>query len=292
MPDRDLHEANRDSWNSATAAHLSHKSGLAKFLREGGSTLFPEELELLGDIRGLRLVHLQCNAGPDTLSLARRGADALGVDISDTAIASARRLAQDTEIPARFERGDVYDWLEGAQKKADRYDLAFASYGALPWLSDLERWAQGVRGVLAPGGRLVVVEFHPVMLMYDQQLARKFAYSKHGEPNVWAGGVDDYVANAREMLVPWGYAEGVRDFRNGSPCYDYSWSLAEILGAVLRAGLRIDRFEEYAFSNGYRAFDSMRRGEGGRWLLPEGEPELPLMYGLVASAPGAATASR
>ena len=70
-PAREYHEENRLAWNEATKAHNSHKGDQARFLREGGSTLFPEEVALLGDIDGKRLLHLQCNAGQDTLSLAR-----------------------------------------------------------------------------------------------------------------------------------------------------------------------------------------------------------------------------
>ncbi|MEJ5222192.1 MAG: hypothetical protein WHT63_09315 [Tepidiforma sp.] len=62
-PRRDLHELNRRSWNEATRAHNSHKGDQAAFFRAGGSTLFPEELDLLGPLEGKRLVHLQCNAG-------------------------------------------------------------------------------------------------------------------------------------------------------------------------------------------------------------------------------------
>src|SRR5437016_320404 len=104
---KELHEENRRAWNVATEAHNSHKHDQAAFFRAGGSTLFPEELELLGDVAGQTLVHLQCNAGQDTLSLARRGAIVTGVDISDTAIDFARQLSADSGIPASFERADV-----------------------------------------------------------------------------------------------------------------------------------------------------------------------------------------
>ena len=50
-----MHEQNRRSWNAATPAHNSHKRDQAVFLREGGSTLFPEELELLGELGGRRI---------------------------------------------------------------------------------------------------------------------------------------------------------------------------------------------------------------------------------------------
>ena len=49
---RELHEENRLSWNAATNAHNSHKEAQATFFKEGGSTLYPEEMELLGQYRG------------------------------------------------------------------------------------------------------------------------------------------------------------------------------------------------------------------------------------------------
>ncbi|HEU4454755.1 MAG TPA: class I SAM-dependent methyltransferase, partial [Longimicrobium sp.] len=125
---RELHEQNRLSWNAVIEAHNSHKGDQAAFFLAGGSTLFPEERELLGDLAGRRLVHLQCNAGQDTLSLARLGAEATGVDISDEAIAFAARLSEESGIAARFERADVYDWLEEAGRAGRRFDAAFSSY--------------------------------------------------------------------------------------------------------------------------------------------------------------------
>ena len=59
---KDLHEANRLSWNAATQAHNSHKIDQAGFLRRGGSTLFAEELALLGDVRAY--ASLICSATP------------------------------------------------------------------------------------------------------------------------------------------------------------------------------------------------------------------------------------
>jgi len=100
-----LHEENRLSWNAATEAHNTHKQDQAGFLRERGHTLFPEELELLGNLHGKRLVHLQCNAGQDTLSLAKFGAVVTGVDISDTAIDFALKLSLDfTHWPVSSKR--------------------------------------------------------------------------------------------------------------------------------------------------------------------------------------------
>ena len=99
---RKMHEQNRRSWNAITPVHNAHKRDQSAFFRDGGSTLFPDELELLGDLSGQQLVHLQCNCGQDTLSLAHHAASVTGVDISDAAIAFARELSTQTEIPATF----------------------------------------------------------------------------------------------------------------------------------------------------------------------------------------------
>ena len=167
---KELHNENRLAWNEATAAHNSHKRDQAAFLRRGGQTLFPEEKQLLGDIGGLSVVHLQCNAGQDTLSLAQMGARVTGVDISDTAIEFARELSSDSGIPATFIRDDVYNWLADKPGGQAAFDLVFSSYGALAWLSDIRLWAGGVAGVLKPVpgtirniDRLVLVQ-HPHIL--------------------------------------------------------------------------------------------------------------------------------
>lgn len=278
----ELHEANRLSWNVATAAHNRHKGDQAAFLRGGGSTLFPEERELLGDVRGSSLVHLQCNAGQDTLSLAALGADAVGVDISDEAIAFARQLSVDSGIPATFERADVYEWLADAGRGSRRYDVAFASYGALCWLSDLKAWARGVAGVLRPGGRLVCMEFHPFIQTFGERWELRYDYGAGPEPVPWDEGVGDYVAASGEGLVPGGGAAADAPYSNPHPCYEFQWSIADILTALLDAGLRLRTFREYTYANGWKGFEPMQPLPGRRWRTPEGMPALPLMYGLVA----------
>ena len=274
---REHHELNRLSWNAATVAHNAHKRDQAGFLRGGGSTLFPEELELLGDVAGRKVVHLQCNAGQDTLSIARLGAEVVGVDISDEAIAFAERLSADSGIPARFVRRDVYDWLE--EENAGWADVVFASYGALGWLTDLEEWATGIAKVLAPGGTLVMVEFHPAALMLDASFRVAFPYAS-SDPIATPEGVGDYVAASRGALSPSGHEEGPA-FVNPHPTLEMAWGLGDVLGAVLAAGMRIERLVEYPYSNGCALLPSLVP-DGARFVPPSGVPSFPLMYGLVA----------
>ena len=280
MPQQDLHEANRVSWNLATEAHNSHKRDQAAFFRAGGSTLFPDEIDLLGDLHGKTLLHLQCNAGQDTLSLAQLGATVTGVDISDTAIDFARKLSVDSGILATFERADIFDWLA---KDAARYDVVFVSYGALVWLSDLKAWGRGIARVLKADGRLVLLEFHPVFGIFEE--GWKPTYDYMGGTHLSFGGVGDYVALSGDVLAPSGYEEGVVEFANPHPSHEFCWGVADIVSALLDAGLLLRALREYPYSNGFKRFGDMRDLPGGRFTVPEGMPQLPMMLGLVAQKP-------
>ena len=286
-PDRELHQGNRRSWNVATEAHNSHKGDQAAFYRSGGNKLFAEERELLGTISGKRVVHLQCNSGQDTLSLAQMGADVVGVDISDTAIDFARMLSAGSGVSADFVRADVYDWLDEASESGEQFDIVFCSYGAIIWLSDLRTWAQGISAILKPGGRFVVVDFHPMSMCFDDDWTLKFPYSSFdgtGALWVWEDGVGDYVATEMQQSSTEGELPGVQSFENPHPSYEFNWGLADILGSLLNAGLTIADVREYPFSNSGHV-PGMRQNDAGQWILPDGLPDIPLMYGIVAEKP-------
>ena len=279
---RDLREQNRLSWNAVVGAHDSHRVDLARFLREGGSTLFPEDRALLGDLNGKALAHLQCNSGGDSLSLALLGASVTGVDISDEAISSARQLSSKSGILADFVRADVYDWLVTTAREGRRFDVVYCSYGIVCWLPDLRAWAGGIASVLRPGGRFVIVDFHPTAMMFDEHWNHVHAYYSGGEPLTDDAGVGDYVAEAGGGLTPAGFVEGERDFDNPQRCHLFRWGLGEVVTAVAGAGLRLTVLQEYPYSNGERHFAEMRELPGRRMIPPESVSTVPLMYGIRA----------
>lgn len=276
-----LHEENRASWNAATRAHNRHKVDQATYLRDGGRVLFDEELRLLGDIRGKRLVHLQCNSGQDSLELARRGAEVTGVDISDEAIGFARELSEESGIVATFERADIFDWFTETRREEERFDIVFSSYGALCWISDVSEWAKGIARLLAAGGRLVLVEFHPMVNAVDEARCVAHAYSG-GAALRCDDGVHDYVGESGSALAPSGFAQVREPFENPHHCHEFAWGIGDILQSVIDAGLVIETFAEHPFSNGCRFWFDMVELEGRRFILPEGAGEIPLMFSLAA----------
>ena len=279
MPNKEHHELNRLSWNEGTKAHNSHKGDQAQFFRGGGITLFPEDIALLGDLHNKTLVHLQCNSGQDTLSMVNHlGATATGVDISDEAIRFATQLSQESGIPADFVRSDIYDWFE---QNTMQYDVAFSSYGAVMWLSDLKAWGQGIAKSLKSGGRFVLIEFHPAHLMFEEgwTLHHDYMGGTHIE---FESGVGDYVAYTGSANEIDELEEGVQDFHNPFGGVEYQWGIADVVMGLVSAGLTLIDLREYNYCNGAIFHPDMRDLGNRRFGMPKDKPQnFPLMFSIV-----------
>jgi 2-polyprenyl-3-methyl-5-hydroxy-6-metoxy-1,4-benzoquinol methylase len=124
-------KANRANWNERVAIHLDAASYDVQSLRSGGGTLGPIEETELGSVEGLRVLHLQCHFGQDTLILAQRGAQVVGIDFSDKAISAAQNLADELGLSekARFIECDLYQAPEALSEPAS-FDLVFVTWGS------------------------------------------------------------------------------------------------------------------------------------------------------------------
>ncbi|MEO0339190.1 MAG: class I SAM-dependent methyltransferase, partial [Bacteroidota bacterium] len=169
----DYLSANKKLWNDKTKVHVKSKFYDIPGFVAGDSSLNAIELGLLGDISGKTILHLQCHFGQDSLSLARMGAKVTGIDLSDEAIKTANDLNQQLGLDAEFICCDV---LSIDQYLTEQYDIIFTSYGVTGWLPSLERWGKLIAQFLKPDGQFLIVEFHPVVWMFDEPV-EKIAYS-------------------------------------------------------------------------------------------------------------------
>ncbi len=162
--------ANLKLWNHWTEVHEKSAFYDVEGFKAGTTSLWPLELEELGPFvrEGTTLLHLQCHFGLDTLSWARLGAEVVGLDLSDEAIALARRLADEVGLSGRAEFlcADLYD--ADAHLGGRLFDVVFVSWGAIEWLPDLERWAGIVARHLKPGGTFYLAEIHPFGYALDE----------------------------------------------------------------------------------------------------------------------------
>jgi hypothetical protein len=77
----------------------------------------------------------------------------------------------------------------------------------------------------------------------------------------------------------------VVDFCNPHPSHEFAWGLADVVTALLDAGLALEALREWPYSNGFAPYEGMRPLPGRRWAPPQGVPEMPLMYGVAARKP-------
>lgn len=258
----DYKAINKATWNKKTDVHIASDFYAMEAFKAGKSSLKEIELALLGDINGKSVLHLQCHFGQDTLSMARMGARVTGVDLSDRAIERATELAAQLGLEAEFVCCDVYDTL---QHVTEKFDIVYTTYGTIGWLPDLEKWAAVIAGALKPGGRLVFVEFHPVVWMFDYRFTEvAYPYFK-AEPIIETetGTYADRGAELQNQTVSWNHG------------------LAEVLGSLLGQGLRITRFNEYDYSP-YPIFAESEEAAPGRYRVKGFGNKLPLVYALEA----------
>ncbi|HEY8720596.1 class I SAM-dependent methyltransferase [Pengzhenrongella sp.] len=164
-------DANRASWDDRVEGHLvAYGAGafaddphaISKIVQDDATAMGPQLPG--GTVAGMKLVHLQCHIGLDTLSWARLGADAVGVDFSAEAIRAARDLAARAGVAARFEESSV----EGAPSALnDTFDVVYTSVGVLMWRPRLDTWASAIHDLLKPGGVFYVRDSHPVLNALD-----------------------------------------------------------------------------------------------------------------------------
>lgn len=256
-------EINRQSWNNRTDAHLKSEFYDLDGFRKGKTSLNEIELNLLGDIKGKTILHLQCHFGQDTISLSRLGADVTGVDLSDKAIESAKQIAKDTNSNATFICCDIYDLPNHLDEK---FDIVFTSYGTSGWLPDLDKWAKIISKSLKPNGQFVFVEFHPVVWMFDDNFDKiGYRYFNSGAIIETENGTyADKKADITQSYVMWNHG------------------LSEVLNSLISNGLEINSLDEFDYSP-YNCFNKTIGFEPKKFRIEHLNNNIPMVYSIIAT---------
>ncbi|MEU8635087.1 class I SAM-dependent methyltransferase [Amycolatopsis sp. NPDC048633] len=224
---------NKANWDERAPLHAASPDyNFADFIEDPAylSGVLRFDRPRLGDVTGLRAVHLQCHIGTDTVSLSRLGASVTGLDFSGASLAEARRLASAAGASVEFHEANVYDAVEVLG--AGRFDLVYTGIGALCWLPSIARWASVVAGLLRPGGRLFIRESHPMLGTLDDAdpAVPRHPYFEHDEPMVF----DE----------PGTYVEVDSELTH-TVKHEWAHSLGEIITALLDNGLTLTGFTEH-----------------------------------------------
>jgi SAM-dependent methyltransferase len=262
-------KANQQLWDQRATVHVKSEFYDVDGFRAGKSSLNPIELdEIAGEVAGKDLLHLQCHFGMDTLSLARLGANATGVDFSEEAIKAARQLNDDLGMDCEFIQSDVMTLKETL---SGQFDIVFTSYGVLCWLPDLKRWAETIAHFLKPGGTFYIVEMHPFGYVFNDEIE---------EPLLQAHYPYFYDSEPMSFEPEVSYADP--DAQISYPSYEWQHSLGFIVSSLIKAGLRIEYLHEFDYTV-YRQFPFLVQHENQIYTLPEGVPPVPLLFSLRAT---------
>lgn len=256
-------EINRNSWNNRTESHLKSEFYDLKGFLNGNSSLNDIELNLLGDLQGKSVLHLQCHFGQDTISISRLGAEVTGVDLSDKAIESAKQLAHETQSNANFICCDIYDLPNHLDKQ---FDIVYTSYGTIGWLPDLDKWAKVISQFLKPDGQFIFVEFHPVVWMFDDNFETiGYRYFNSGAIiETESGTYADRNAEITQSYVMWNHG------------------LSEVINSLIKNGLEINSLDEFDYSP-YNCFNKTIEFEPKKYRIEHLDNKIPMIYSVTAT---------
>jgi SAM-dependent methyltransferase len=243
--------------------------GLVAGRRDLGGPEAAAMAEAAPELRGRDVVHTQCHIGFDTIALARRGARVTGVDFSPVALAKAADLAARCGVEIEWVQADAAALPESLH---GGFDVAYATIGAICWIEDIGAWMRCAAATLRPGGRLVLVEIHPLYAMVEaagEPLRLDFPYAFDGP---------------RRFDEPGSYADPNAPVQATAEV-EWAHSLGEVVNAAIAAGLRIDALHEHMETDLDPRGNVLPRGQDGRYRLEVSGERLPVLFTLIATRP-------
>lgn len=145
----------------------------------------------------------------------------------------------------------------------------YTSIGVLCWISDIRLWGRIVARYLKNRGNFYIMESHPFMHVFDDEttgLHVRYPYFAGGTHFDWPGGYGDYSSD---------------DYIVRNPSREFQWTLSEVTGSLIDAGLSIRFIHEHDFLH-WKGLESMERCDDGYWRLPEPLNRIPLLFSLMA----------
>ncbi len=253
---------NAKTWDEKVKVHASSNFYDVETFKKGATSLNTFELNALGDVSGKSLLHLQCHFGQDTLSWSRKGAKCTGVDLSEKGIELAKKLNTELQLDAEFICCNVLDTSNYIQ---DQFDIIYTSYGVIGWLPDLKPWGKMIAERLKNGGTFYMVEFHPIVWMFDYL---------EGIPKI------KYGYNQKEVI----YEEYKGTYANTNSkmiSKEYGWNhgLGEVISSLSEAGLTIEYLREYDESP-YDIFPDLMKNKNG--MFESSDKLFPLLFAIKA----------
>jgi ubiquinone/menaquinone biosynthesis C-methylase UbiE len=150
-------------WDRAAAWYAEHVETPTQVVRYGTDLAAEDELRLLGDVRGRRVIDLGCGSGRNAVVLAGGGAKVIAVDACEDQLARARRHAEQAAVKVEHHLADL---AELAFVTTASVDLVLCTQ-ALQYAEDPNRVLRQVHRVLRTDAPFVLSLPHPVAQLLD-----------------------------------------------------------------------------------------------------------------------------
>lgn len=266
---------NRLSWDARSSAHArsdTYDTGRFSQDRRHLSSVVRFDQARLPAVQGARGLHLQCHIGTDTISLARLGAQMVGLDFSAAAVAEAEALSKACGTPAQFVCSDVYSAVDVLEPES--FDFVYTGVGALCWLPNIARWASVVSRLLRPGGWLFMREGHPMLWSLDERHSDRLVV---GHP---------YFEQPESTIMHEGRSHVDLDIDEpAARTHEWNHGLGEIISALLERGMQLTALAEHDSAPWEAIAGQMVCDEAGEWRLRERPERLAATYTLQAIRP-------
>ena len=235
-------EKNREAWNEALGYHQkARNNSLQEGFKDPNFTVLNRDcddilIEKLNetDLKDKIIAQLPCNNGRELLSLVKFGAKkGIGFDISDAAISEADELKTISGLNVEFYRTDISDIDDTFN---DSVDFIYVSEGSLQWFSSLNDYFKTVSKLLKPNGKVLIYEIHPFAYFFEP------ANDSDNEPTL-----DQFLSYFEKG--PYSYKNGLdyvgQTKYDAKECCWYMHKMSDIINAIIRNGLEIEKFDEY-----------------------------------------------
>ena len=110
MSEPEWRRVNRANWDERGGVHLGPRGYDLSDLRAGHRRLNAIEEAELPLVASKRVLHLQCHFGADSVTLAQRSAEVVGLDFSGPAIDGAHGLVAELGLSDRAEKPLLSPW--------------------------------------------------------------------------------------------------------------------------------------------------------------------------------------
>lgn len=225
---------NKESWDKYQddymKFHLMRFPDYYESFSNGGVWLDGYLIDMLGDVKGLRLLDTCCACdAKQAFSWHNLGAKVTANDITPSAIRIAKENANKMNLAVDF---SVDDMQTLSTINDDEYDIVFATYPV--WLSDMDAACLTWHRVLKKGGKLLLHAEHPITYCVDESEGKLSVLKNYNKPSI----------KHYDRFDGTPLANGFGGWSVDLPSVENFWRISDMLNAICKAGFNIREVHE------------------------------------------------